>query len=455
MSFWGMNTEQVLDSADAVEHAAGQLDEILDQVHAVTMSAPWQGPDADDFRGRWQQVRMHGEVTVLPELRSRARLLAQHVQEQDRASDEDGSSGSWDGVADFFRGDGDGAAELVDTVGGVQWLAERAGERFDALVDSAQQAWDGVTDYVSTVGGAFAESITTHAGMIGKLLDTGRWPSLSELVIGGLHDKLRDPGIGLLEDGTGYAAEPQRVTPGHDGAPDLRDPTSVADIVHNTNASYGDKETGEISMTVVRDGGGEVTGVVANVPGTEKWGPFAGDNPMDLTGNAAQAGPAGHSAGAEATAHAISQLYADHGIPPGTPLMISGHSQGGMIGSSLAADPAFASQHDLTTVMSYGAPVDNYSVNPAVNYLHFEHAGDPVPLIDGEGYPFVGPDPPNVQTVTMPGPHDGLSIENHKNAAYYDSIAGTGDTHRGGMDDFLVDAGGSADHYTSSVHRDN
>src|SRR5690625_5524646 len=69
-------------------------------------------------------------------------------------------------------------------------------------------------------------------------------------------------------------------------------------------------------MTVVRDDSGEVTGVVANVPGTEHWGPVAGDNPMDLTGNAAQAGPAGHSAGAEATADAIDQLYREHGIPP-------------------------------------------------------------------------------------------------------------------------------------------
>src|SRR5690625_8034403 len=98
MSFWGMDTEQVLSSADAVERAAGRLEGILDQLQQTTLSAPWEGPDADAFRDRWQQVRTQGEAVVLPELRDRSRVLAQHVQEQDRASDEAGGDGFWDGV---------------------------------------------------------------------------------------------------------------------------------------------------------------------------------------------------------------------------------------------------------------------------------------------------------------------------------------------------------------------
>src|SRR5690625_2474217 len=126
MSFWGMDTEQVLSSADAVELAAGRLEEILDQLQQATTSAAWEGADADAFRDRWQQVRTRGEALVLPELRDRSRVLAQHVEEQDRASDEAGGEGFWDGVSDFFGDLRDGAATLIDTVGeGVQWLSDR------------------------------------------------------------------------------------------------------------------------------------------------------------------------------------------------------------------------------------------------------------------------------------------------------------------------------------------
>ena len=466
MSFWGMDTEQVLSSADAVERAAGRLEGILDQLQQTTLSAPWEGPDADAFRDRWQQVRTQGEAVVLPELRDRSRVLAQHVQEQDRASDEAGGDGFWDGVSDFFGDLGSGAATLIDTVeGGVRWLSDRAGEGFDALMGTGQALRKGATDYVTTLGGNIAETMRTPLGMVENLLTTGRWPTLTELAVGGIDFGLDSvntlvhamTGVdtGLADDGNGYADAPQQIVPGQDGAPDLRDPTSVADIVHNTNAGYGDAETGEVAMTVVRDDSGEVTGVVATVPGTEQWSPVAGDNPMDLTGNAAQAGPAGHSAGAEATADAIGQLYRDHGIPPDTPLMISGHSQGGMIAGSLAADQDFASRYNLASVMSYGAPVDNYAVNPDVAYLHFQHDGDPVPMIDAGGFPYPGAGHPNVETITLPGPHDGLNFDNHGSSAYYDSIDATGDAHRSGLEQFLVGAGGSADHYTSGVHRDN
>src|SRR5690625_5569258 len=86
---------------------------------------------------------------------------------------------------------------------------------------------------------------------------------------------------------------------------------------------------------------------------------------------------------------------------------------------------------------------------------HFQHEGDPVPMIDAGGYPYSDTDHPNVETVTLPGPHDGLNFDNHGSSAYYDSIDATGDAHRNGMEQFLVGPGGSADHYTSGVHRDN
>lgn len=465
MSFWGMDTEQVLSGADALEHAAGRLDEILDQLHGVTMAAPWEGPDADAFRDSWLQVRAQGDSLVVPDVRARARMMSDHAAEQDRASDVGG--GFWDSVADFFQDAGEPVATLVDTVAtGADRLGEQISDGFSGLFSAGTQMWNGLTDYASTLLGNVAETSKTPYGMVHNLLTTGSWPSLTELVVGTIDHRLdtlnttvhavTGHDMNLADDGSGYADAPQRVHPGQDGAPDLNDPRTVADLIHNTNALYGDEETGEVGMTVVRDESGDVTGVVATIPGTELWGPIAGDNPLDLTGNAALAGPHGRSAGSQATADAVTQLYERHDIPPGTPLMLSGHSQGGMIASSLAADPDFASRHNLTNVMSYGAPVDNYDVSPGVDYLHLQHLGDPVPLIDLEGFPHGTGHHPNVETVTMPGPHLGLSVDNHGGPGYYDSVEGSAvEAHQGDMAPFLVGPDGSADHYSSDVHRNN
>src|SRR5690625_8019891 len=72
--------------------------------------------------------------------------------------------------------------------------------------------------------------------MVENLLSTGRLPTLTELVVGGidlgldtvnmLGHALTGNDIGLADDGNGYADAPQQIVPGQDGAPDLRDPTS-------------------------------------------------------------------------------------------------------------------------------------------------------------------------------------------------------------------------------------
>src|SRR5699024_12420716 len=108
--------------------------------------------------------------------------------------------------------------------------------------------------------------------MVENLLSTGRLPTLTELVVGGidlgldtvnmLGHALTGNDIGLADDGNGYADAPRQIVPGQDGAPDLSDPPSVADIVHNTNASYGDAESGEVVIYGEVDDHGEVRGVV-------------------------------------------------------------------------------------------------------------------------------------------------------------------------------------------------
>ena len=289
----------------------------------------------------------------------------------DAQSGVDASRPGLDTAGDVVDAIGDGMDRLGDRISdGADWAGDRIGEGLDWLGDRVQ---DG-KDLVSTAIDAVRDF---------------EWPRVTELLVDGATGLIRGTGdaiealtgidLKLADDGTGYADAPVPVTGEESG---LVPPSDLSQIIANTQQTYGDKETGEVSMSVV---GTPPTGVIVNIPGTEKWGPSAGDNPMDLTGNAEQAGSGGWSAGSQATADAIAQLYAQNDIPPGTPLMLNGHSQGGMIASSLAANEDFASQYNVTNVMTYGSPVDNYSVPSSVNQLNIQHGSDLVPRIDAEG----------------------------------------------------------------------
>lgn len=489
MTFLGMDTEAARAHADALTTAAGRLEDLIGSVDSSVQSVTWEGPDADAFRDIWGTAR-HRALDLPSTFSDRSADLRTQADEQDAVSED---SGAGDGGG-FFDWLGDAAADFIDGVGdffdGVGDFFEDA---WDSATDLAGDVWDGITDYADGVWGNLGEIWDSGTGLLGIASDAvmkGEWPRWTELVAGtadlGLdvvnaafhlvsgHD------LHLADDGTGYADAPVPVSAEDSG---LVTPSSLADIVQNTNATYGDAATGEVSMTVV---GNPPTGVIVNIPGTEQWAPFAGDNPMDLTGNAGQAGPNGWSAGAEATADAIAQLYAEQGIPPGTPVMLNGHSQGGMIATSLAADADFTSQFNVTNVMTYGSPVDNYSVDPGIEQLNIQHASDIVPVIDMDGaYAVpVGPNGipvpgPNLQeilqnqnigagntvTATLPSPGGPFDVMgNHSQDNYQTSVATqlqdpdsqlSQYSQDPSLDPFLTDDPTLVQQFISGVHRDN
>ena len=446
--FHGMDTAQVLDESEALERAARRLEGVMDGLHTSVHAVEWVGPDADAFREQWGAVRRQGEGIVVPELGDRSRELQHHVEEQEQASSVEGE-GWFDQALDWLR---DAGGDLVDGIrDGIGWAGDRLSNGMEWLGDRFQDGRDAIGTAIAAIRDV-------------------EWPSLSEMLVGDLTLKafLLGEGLGALTgqdlkwavDGTGYADAPVPVTPGESG---LVPPGDLSQIIANTNQTYGDKETGEVSMTVV---GNPPTGVIVNIPGTEKWGPGAGDNPMDLTGNAWQAGPNGWSAGSEATADAISQLYEQHDIPPGTPLMLNGHSQGGMIASSLAANEDFASQFNVTNVMTYGAPVDNYDVPADVNQLNIQHRLDVVPRIDlgGHGLGPGGGGGDHATTITLQSPSLLNPVTNHSSAEYQESVQTQLQDPGSALSQYSQDLSfapffegdaGSVQHYVSGVHRDN
>jgi pimeloyl-ACP methyl ester carboxylesterase len=102
---------------------------------------------------------------------------------------------------------------------------------------------------------------------------------------------------------------------------------------------------------------------------------------------------------------------ADAGIGPHDPVLVVGHSLGGMEAASLLAhDSGF----HITHVVTAGAPIAGVSGYPAGSHvLSLENQGDVVPLLDGQD------NPDSVAQVTVRfDDHETSIIGNHDLAHY-------------------------------------
>ncbi|HMM95531.1 hypothetical protein [Phycicoccus sp.] len=185
---------------------------------------------------------------------------------------------------------------------------------------------------------------------------------------------------------------------------------------------------GRVRVVEVGDPQGGSAWVVA-VPGTQTWSPEAGANPFDLTTDLAAVGGGATLAGAGVTA-ALDAAQAASARRRGTttehvggePVLLVGHSQGGIHAAALAADPGFTARHRVTHVLTTGAPVGLVPVPTAVRVLSVEHADDPVPALD------LGPDPARSTWLTLRvGQGPPVDVSRHRLEAYERTVrAATG-----------------------------
>lgn len=92
MNFLGAHTEELSGHAARLRSAAGDIDQLIDGVRGAVLAAPWEGPDAEDFKqGRLPEVVRAAEE-VVQRLRHASDELEDHVEEQDRASDPEGTA---------------------------------------------------------------------------------------------------------------------------------------------------------------------------------------------------------------------------------------------------------------------------------------------------------------------------------------------------------------------------
>lgn len=206
---------------------------------------------------------------------------------------------------------------------------------------------------------------------------------------------------GLLSD-AGHARvlpEPMRRTGA--GAP-----TSVADLARGQlNLSDADDYPGHVRVIEVPQPGGGSTWLV-EISGTQVWDPRAGNNPHDVTTDVRLMARESTvlAAGVE---EALRQAQAASGHDASRdPVLLSGHSLGGIVAAGLASSPSFAARHRVTHVVTMGSPVARMPVPRDVQVLSLEHHQDPVPRLEGR----INPDRRSWVTVTrdLQGDSDGV-----------------------------------------------
>jgi hypothetical protein len=154
---------------------------------------------------------------------------------------------------------------------------------------------------------------------------------------------------------------------------------------------------------------------IVYVPGTDDASPVPrdGEHARDTETNLQLLGGMDSAYG-----RGIQQAMLDAGLE-GKDVMLVGHSQGGMVSTSLAADPDFARHFNVQHVVTAGSPTAQVADLPSgTSAIHLENRGDVVPLLDGE----YNPDQPNRTTVTFDGGSTEIG-ENHAIRHYVDGAA--------------------------------
>lgn len=170
------------------------------------------------------------------------------------------------------------------------------------------------------------------------------------------------------------------------GAPALRPtkpPADLATVVRRTaelSPSRGGPP-GTVAVQRLDHPDGRRTWVVA-VPGTQTTGLGNGRNPMDMGSNLRLVGGR-----ASDSSHVVRRAMERAGVAPGEPVLMVGHSQGGMAVMDVAGDPALRDRFDVAAVVTVGSPVAHQPLPADVQALHVEHVQDYVPAADGAPNP--------------------------------------------------------------------
>ncbi|RPF19586.1 hypothetical protein [Myceligenerans xiligouense] len=194
---------------------------------------------------------------------------------------------------------------------------------------------------------------------------------------GTLADAVRDAPGGDL----GHGIRLERVKPeGFAGTPPAwrdRGAGTLDEALSRVDDLYPRRGAPEATIAVQRVAGpGDVTSWMVLVPGTQSVPPA--DHPWDgLTDLELVAGRP------DQATQAVEAAMSDAGIRPDEPVILVGHSLGGIAVTALASRSTFAERYRIGGVVTAGAPVATFTTPPGVPVLHLETAEEVVSSVDG------------------------------------------------------------------------
>ncbi|WP_024286443.1 alpha/beta hydrolase [Cellulomonas sp. KRMCY2] len=179
-------------------------------------------------------------------------------------------------------------------------------------------------------------------------------------------------------------------------------PRTTADLLRQVERLYpnppgtrdqdGDPDPGgtpgTVSVQRLDHGDGTRSWVVA-IPGQETAA-LGGPDPRDMTSNLQLMAGLPDDA-----TELVTRAMTLAGIEPGEPVVLAGHSQGGMVAMNIASDPVLMERFTVAAVVTAGSPVADVGLQDGTQSLHVEHLQDLVPVLDG----LPNPDDPQRTTV--------------------------------------------------------
>jgi PGAP1-like protein len=211
---------------------------------------------------------------------------------------------------------------------------------------------------------------------------------------------------------------------------------------HRNAAAKGDNQ-GQIDIRVVTHKDGRRAYIV-DIPGTRDWHLMPGQEYDKLT----DLGTNLHAMGGEQTSYEQGIIQALHraGADDGSPIMLVGHSQGGIVAAEMAHDLA-GTEYNVTHVVTAGSPIGRIDIPDDVQVLSLENEHDIVPHLDAAD----NPDRPNQVTVSFDSQY-GTIGDNHNIERSYVPAAQAVDSstdpsllaHRDSANAFFASKGGQA-----------
>jgi hypothetical protein len=308
-------------------------------------------------------------------------------------------------------------------------FAAAAYREADRLVGSLHDAVFGGVNAIPALAAASAVLVRTGDPMRAAQVVITHDPELADTLIAalGLPGLLRAIGS-AVPDGYGVARRPGIDRAGFAGRP----PRNLTDLFADLAQRDGDARHGEIDVRILSLPDGSRRAIV-DITGTKSWDPLPTSDVTSLSTNA-------RALVGERSAYEGGVLAAMRaaGVRRDDPVMLIGHSQGGMVAVTTARDAMASGAFRITHVVTAGAPIGMTAgaVPPAAKVLAIENTRDVVPHLDG----VANPDRPNVTTASAARGNSTVGGDHGLSPVYVALARDVQASHNASVRDFLASA---------------